>query len=129
MLLPAVVILCATAAVPQNMASNARPRSSDLGLKVGVLPTGALDAITDVAGVEVGHTTIIRGDDIRTGVTAILPHPGNLYREKGIAVRSDDSMRGGNVARIADANRKSYSRVTVVACFAHTACVGSLFCT
>jgi len=46
------------------------------------LPRGPLDAITDVAGVEVGHTTIIRGDNIRTGVTAILPHSGNLYREK-----------------------------------------------
>jgi D-aminopeptidase len=51
-------------------------------LKVGILPTGPLDAITDVAGVEVGHTTIIRGDDIRTGLTAILPHSGNMFREK-----------------------------------------------
>jgi D-aminopeptidase len=59
-----------------------RPRCADLGLKVGVLPTGPLDAITDVAGVAVGHTTIIRGDDVRTGVTAILPHPGNLFRER-----------------------------------------------
>jgi D-aminopeptidase len=62
--------------------SNGRPRASDIGLKVGILPPGPLDAITDVAGVEVGHTTIIRGDDIRTGVTAVLPHAGNLYREK-----------------------------------------------
>ena len=46
------------------------------------MPSGTLDAITDVAGVEVGQTTIIRGDNIRTGVTAVLPHPGNLYREK-----------------------------------------------
>lgn len=59
-----------------------RPRASELGLKVGVLPSGPLDAITDVAGVEVGHTTIIGGDNIRTGVTAVLPHAGNLYREK-----------------------------------------------
>jgi D-aminopeptidase len=59
-----------------------RPRAADLGLKIGVLPTGKLDAITDVAGVAVGHTTIIRGDKLRTGVTAILPHGGNLYREK-----------------------------------------------
>ena len=59
-----------------------RPRAADLGLKVGVLPPGKLDAITDVAGVAVGHTTIIRGDKLRTGVTAILPHGGNLYREK-----------------------------------------------
>jgi D-aminopeptidase len=53
-----------------------------VGLNVGILPSGPLDAITDVAGVEVGHTTIIRGDNIRTGVTAVLPHSGNLYREK-----------------------------------------------
>ncbi len=59
-----------------------RPRCSDLGLKIGVLPAGPLDTITDVAGVAVGHTTIIHGDDIRTGVTAIVPHPGNLFREK-----------------------------------------------
>ena len=62
--------------------SQAAPRASDLGLKVGILPTGPLDAITDVAGVEVGQTTIIRGDNVRTGVTAVLPHSGNLYREK-----------------------------------------------
>jgi len=66
----------------QSISSNTRPRASDLGLKVGILPTGRLDAITDVAGVEVGHTTIISGDNIRTGVTAVLPHSGNLYREK-----------------------------------------------
>jgi D-aminopeptidase len=53
-----------------------------LGLKVGILPTGPLNAITDVAGVAVGHATIIKGDDIRTGVTAVVPHSGNLYRDK-----------------------------------------------
>ena len=66
----------------QDKRSDTRPRASDLGLKVGVLPTGPLDAITDVAGVAVGHTTINRGNEIHTGVTAVLPHPGNLYREK-----------------------------------------------
>ena len=78
----ATALLVATFAAAQNTTPNARPRASDLGLKVGILPTGPLDAITDVAGVEVGHTTIIRGDNIRTGVTAVLPHSGNLYREK-----------------------------------------------
>jgi D-aminopeptidase len=78
----AMMFLLIAAAFSQNTTSNTHPRASDLGLKVGVLPTGPLDAITDVAGVEVGHTTIIRGDDLHTGVTAILPHPGNLYREK-----------------------------------------------
>src|SRR5438132_8604482 len=66
----------------QSASSNTRPRASDLALKVGILPTGPLNAITDVAGVEVGHTTIISGDNVRTGVTAILPHSDNLYRDK-----------------------------------------------
>src|ERR1700746_1409051 len=69
-------------AAAQSENSRPRPRVSDLGLKIGVLPSGPLDAITDVAGVEVGQTTIIRGENIRTGVTAVLPHSGNLYREK-----------------------------------------------
>jgi D-aminopeptidase len=59
-----------------------RPRVRDLGVVVGVLPPGPLNAITDVAGVKVGQTTLIRGDNIRTGVTAILPHGGNLYKER-----------------------------------------------
>src|SRR5437868_9080523 len=75
-------LVVAAVAIAQNPPANVRPRASDLGLKVGILPTGPVDAITDVAGVEVGHTTIIRGDDVRTGVTAILPHPGNVFREK-----------------------------------------------
>ena len=78
----AAIALLLVSAAPQDQTPNARPRASDLGLKVGVLPTGPLDAITDVAGVEVGHTTVIRGEGIRTGVTATLPHSGNLYREK-----------------------------------------------
>src|SRR5205823_14067499 len=59
-----------------------RPRARDLGITPGSFPTGPLNAITDVAGVRVGHTTIIEGDYIRTGVTAILPHSGNLFQEK-----------------------------------------------
>jgi D-aminopeptidase len=74
--------LSAAVVFAQSTTPNVRPRSSDLGLKVGILSPGPLDAITDVDGVAVGHSTIIRGDDIRTGVTAIVPHPGNLYREK-----------------------------------------------
>jgi D-aminopeptidase len=62
--------------------SQTRPRAREAGVIVGVLPTGPLNAITDVDGVLVGHTTIIRGDNIRTGVTAVLPHSGNLFREK-----------------------------------------------
>ncbi|HEV2690480.1 MAG TPA: P1 family peptidase, partial [Bryobacteraceae bacterium] len=63
-------------------AQNTRPRARDLGITVGVIPPGPLNAITDVAGVAVGHTTLIRGADIRTGVTAILPHQRNLFQEK-----------------------------------------------
>ena len=59
-----------------------RPRARDLGVKIGVLPTGAVNAITDVAGVTVGQATIVRGENVRTGVTAIVPHGGNLFREK-----------------------------------------------
>jgi D-aminopeptidase len=59
-----------------------RPRARELGIVTGALPTGPLNAITDVAGVKVGHTTLHRGEKIRTGITAILPHGGNLFREK-----------------------------------------------
>ncbi len=59
-----------------------RLRARDMGVRIGVLPMGPLNTITDVAGVLVGQTTIARGDNIRTGVTAIVPHSGNLFREK-----------------------------------------------
>lgn len=65
-----------------NLIAQNRPRTREIGLKVGVLPTGPFNAITDVQGVLVGHVTVIRGDNVRTGVTAILPHNGNLFREK-----------------------------------------------
>ena len=77
----ALALVCVaglSAAAPEKE----RPRARDLGLKVGILPTGKLNAITDVAGVLVGHKTIIQGENVRTGVTAILPHEGNLFREK-----------------------------------------------
>ena len=59
-----------------------RPRARDLGIAPGALSAGPLNVITDVAGVEVGQTTIIEGDSVRTGVTAIRPHGGNLFQEK-----------------------------------------------
>ncbi len=59
-----------------------RHRARDLGLAIGALPTGQWNAITDVPGVRVGHVTLIEGEEIRTGVTAILPHGGNLFLEK-----------------------------------------------
>ena len=59
-----------------------RPRARDLGITPGVYPPGPLNAITDVAGVRVGHTTLVEGDAVRTGVTAVLPHGGNLFQDK-----------------------------------------------
>lgn len=59
-----------------------RARARDLGVKPGVFPPGALNAITDVAGVRVGQTTVIEGDSVRTGVTAILPHSGNVFLDR-----------------------------------------------
>jgi len=56
-------------------------RIRDLGIAPGVLPPGPLNAITDVAGVRVGHRTLIEGNSVRTGVTAVLPHGGNTFLE------------------------------------------------
>lgn len=59
-----------------------RMRAHEAGVAVGILPAGPLNAITDVAGVKVGHHTRVTGDSIRTGVTVIVPHDGNLFQEK-----------------------------------------------
>lgn len=71
-----ILLGCASGAAAQ---SEDRPRARDIGLQIGVFDTGPLNAITDVEGVLVGHATVNEGDDIRTGVTAIIPAPGNLY--------------------------------------------------
>ena len=82
-LIPAVAILIfliLTSLTQLALAQDdARPRAREAGVIVGVFQPGELNAITDVEGVRVGHTTLIEGDDIRTGVTAIIPAPGNLY--------------------------------------------------
>ena len=65
-----------------SLSVSAQKRARDLGIKIGVLPTGALNAITDVAGVKVGQVTLIEGADVRTGVTAIIPHEGNMFQQK-----------------------------------------------
>lgn len=57
-------------------------RARDIGLHIGILPTGKWNAITDVPGVKVGHTTLNQGDSVHTGVTAILPHNGNIFQQK-----------------------------------------------
>jgi D-aminopeptidase len=59
-----------------------RPRIRDVGIEIGVFRAGTLNSITDVEGVKVGHVTLMDGDDIRTGITAIVPHAGNLFQEK-----------------------------------------------
>ncbi|HTH65036.1 MAG TPA: P1 family peptidase [Gemmatimonadales bacterium] len=75
-----ILLILSCLAVPAT--AQQRPRVSDLGISVGVLPPGPLDAITDVSGVRVGQVTIARGDSINTGVTAILAHEGNVFRDK-----------------------------------------------
>jgi len=77
--LPISVVLVAAMAVT---AHGQRARARDLGVKPGVFPPGRNNAITDVAGVRVGHATILRGDSVRTGVTAILPHEGNVFIDR-----------------------------------------------
>lgn len=64
------------------LAAEERGRARDRGIVTGILDTGPLNAITDVEGVRVGHRTLIKGDSVRTGVTVILPHEENLFREK-----------------------------------------------
>jgi D-aminopeptidase len=77
------LLLVLLASIPAAASGQeARPRARDLGIVIGTLPTGDGNAITDVPGVQVGQVTMIRADDVRTGVTAILPHPGNLFFEK-----------------------------------------------
>lgn len=62
--------------------SEERPRMREWGIKTGILKPGQWNAITDVEGVKVGHVTLIKGKNIRTGVTAVLPYDGNIYQEK-----------------------------------------------
>jgi D-aminopeptidase len=77
-----IFILQASFFAQTNMPENKRPRVREAGLKIGILPVGTLNSITDVAGVKVGNVTLMRGENIRTGVTAIVPHGGNLFQEK-----------------------------------------------
>jgi D-aminopeptidase len=76
-LLSLLLLVTGTAAPAEH-----RPRAREAGIAFGILPTGPLNAITDVAGVKVGQVTLIEGANVRTGVTAILPHGGNLYQDK-----------------------------------------------
>src|SRR6056297_1025484 len=77
--IPAFFLLLA---LPLFAASAQETSIRELGIKIGVLNTGPLNSITDVEGVKVGHQTLVDGTDIRTGVTAILPHEGNIFQQK-----------------------------------------------
>jgi D-aminopeptidase len=83
LLLAAAVLFCATRLPAQtNPGAPSRPRARDLGIHPGLYDPGPVNAITDVAGVAVGQVTLVQGDSVRTGVTAIVPHPGNMFQEK-----------------------------------------------
>ncbi|HEY1165241.1 MAG TPA: P1 family peptidase [Chitinophaga sp.] len=75
-----ITVLVLTLLQTTNAQTNKRAR--EWGLRIGVMPTCQWNAITDVPGVKVGHTTLIKGDSIRTGVTAILPYDGNIFQQK-----------------------------------------------
>ena len=77
-----VPLVMASSMVGSSGVQPDRPRARDVGIEIGIFSPGKWNAITDVDGVLVGQKTIIRGKDIRTGVTAILPHSGNLFKEK-----------------------------------------------
>src|SRR5436190_2175970 len=79
---PLAVLSAIVATSVAVLGIDSRPRARDLGIAPGVLAPGALNAITDVEGVRVGHTTVVEGERVRTGVTAIVPHTGNLFQDK-----------------------------------------------
>jgi len=79
---PALALLLLALIAALAVSQEPRPRIRDLGVKPGIFSPGRWNAITDVEGVRVGHRTLVRGESVRTGVTAILPHGGNLFQEK-----------------------------------------------
>ena len=76
------MIICMLGLLPSLLLAQERGRARDFGIEPGILSPGPWNAITDVSGVKVGHKTLIRGENVRTGVTVILPHDGNLFMEK-----------------------------------------------
>jgi D-aminopeptidase len=78
----AIAVFCVAALATTLAQNEARPRAREIGLAPGVFAPGAKNAITDVAGVSVGHATLNQGDAIRTGVTVIVPHQGNVFQDK-----------------------------------------------
>jgi len=82
MLIPRYFLIAAVLSLFAEMAITADLRIRDLGITPGIFSPGPFNAITDVAGVKVGHRTIWEGDSVRTGVTVILPHEGDLFLQK-----------------------------------------------
>ena len=80
--LPVLMAFVGTLMASIPVEAQERRSARDMGIVVGVLPTGPLNQITDVDGVRVGHVTVTSGDTINTGVTAVLPHGGNLFQQK-----------------------------------------------
>lgn len=77
-----ITIICVSFLLPLIMKGQDNKRLRDFGIEIGVMTPGPLNMITDVPGVAIGHNTLLEGDDVRTGVTAILPHEGNLFQSK-----------------------------------------------
>jgi D-aminopeptidase len=77
LIIPALIFASSGAADSQE-----RPRARELGIAPGIFQPGRFNAITDVAGVRVGQTTVTQGDSVNTGITVIFPHEGNIFRDK-----------------------------------------------
>ena len=80
LLLQTLLFLCLSWGINSDV--QAQKRMRDYGIKTGIFKTGKYNAITDVPGVTIGQVTKIEGEDVRTGVTAIIPHQGNIYQNK-----------------------------------------------
>ncbi len=78
----AVALIATPCLLAQQAEQSHRPRARELGIHPGVYDPGPNNAITDVAGVQVGQVTIVKGENVRTGVTAVLPHTGNIFQDK-----------------------------------------------
>ncbi len=77
-----LIVMALTLGAPALAQKADKPRAREAGVTIGILAPGMNNSITDVQGVRVGHATLVKGKDIHTGVTAVLPHPGNLFQDK-----------------------------------------------
>ncbi len=81
LLIVLMLLMLGSATPARGQSGSERPRAREAGVVVGILPPGPLNAITDVEGVRVGHATVIEGDAVRTGVTAVVPSGGNIFHD------------------------------------------------